>query len=1648
MRGLAFPTNAPFDRELSYEHGTPSSNVDDIPIDPALAEPAIDPSLVGSGTELAQIPPQPLLGPSTPVEPPQDPYSQVRQYSQGPQGDPFAPQPLPFFPIQPALEPPSPRKPPKRKRKPPPKEKHCGFCGGIDTNAEGVHETMVTCVECSRGGHPTCMKLAEIGDVIRSYPWKCLECKSCEICHEKGDDERILFCDCCDRGWHMDCLDPPISETPTGRWHCPMCPPILPEDQMEEYEAESATSPPQTHTPQTRDSSVASSSKSVLPSVKIPKRARNKGKGRAPVEAVSDDGDGEEEEEEEESTPRASRGRPRIRSAKKSRGRPPKEKPQSEEEETYSSSPAKRRRIRVSSPVQRQHLPRVRLRLPAQNKGKDREEEEPPKGMFEDILTTEERDTSKTTITNLDRVCFDRSRRVAEEKSLPPPPPIHVNQTPHPLETPGPSSRPLRSSTLQQLTPLPAATPLQHAGSSSPTTPSPLTTEYTASRIRTIRTIRFGPYDIDTWYDAPFPEEYATIPDGRLWMCEFCLKYMKSHFGTLRHRMKCKARHPPGDEIYRDNGISIFEVDGRKNKIYCQNLCLLSKMFLDHKSLFYDVEPFLFYVVTEVDDLGARFVGYFSKEKRSPKDYNVSCIMTLPVRQRQGWGNLLIDFSYLLSKKEKRLGSPEKPLSQLGALGYKSYWRLAVLRYLATAPERPRLEDICQATSMTMEDVFNTLKQENMITFHEPTPPLIRPSPGQSIKFPKGRRNGMSRRQIQRLQSQEKDPEASKGPFVPPTRYEITWDSDHVSDFLQKWDSRGLLTLKPDRLQWSPYLLTRGDGIDLKQVAALSINGPATSSGVDSDTPSGQPEDPRRQRGETESDHAAASEGHADQDESTEAQESPKKRLRNRARQSSGPVTPLREDQRLLRSSRRDTDKRNKLEEQDRALAQKVATTEQRQTRSLRSGSGESTAHDPRQMSTPSISPRKRKQVVPEEPAAEAMNECSPTRTNGHVNGMKQHQDNASSATDQLQDSDAADILLKLRAPAPPHRLQAAATANGHGDREVVENGTELDVKSEDMGTPLTSLTSRQSPPSEETVFCPETAGKERGGERARVEVETAEGDMDAEGEANKQTSHDELGLCNPTHSAENGSVSRWTDRYKSAFSFIFCIRSIQPCHSDPPMQYGHMPMSDRRDSALDSNGSTPFQTHTGLGQALGTHLPGPPAYSRPTDNFRNLSTSPPGLAQNGPPGQHPGPSTSHSPLAYVGANQGSPAMKRKHVDGVMAPQVSKRRREGEDSGDAYDIDGVGQGAKHWTDDEKTKLFTWLMGPGQDDHWNLLRAAKNSCLRECANDVFGGKKTYQALKGCYERNFNLFKQIYAFEAFHGHSAIASLANLSEADRLREYERRLQGARKGACDVGNITARTIDHWRRQGWYDLFYRRWHGDPATTRPVQTRNPGAGPPNGSGVDDQDDEEPMDFPDPLAISNGLNPIGPDRNHNMNFLPPQNIHNVPQPLPSPVNGLSNAPTTTNAAPPPSSTSNGIGGSSGSTSTATTSIIPPLPPQPNLPPSPSDQPLLNVTITQGMVATYMQFLQVQTQTGKMKMEYLRRKEEREERDSAQKRELEKIKLERETAEFEHKKHSAMVKQNADRAIELLGKQGVEPSLRQAAGDYLKKLFTAE
>ncbi|TLS26787.1 hypothetical protein PpBr36_04618 [Pyricularia pennisetigena] len=240
------------------------------------------------------------------------------------------------------------------------------------------------------------------------------------------------------------------------------------------------------------------------------------------------------------------------------------------------------------------------------------------------------------------------------------------------------------------------------------------------SRIRNISKVQFGRYDLFPWYFSPYPEAFSM--EDCISICEFCLCYFGDVKSFTRHCRKCTLQHPPGNEIYRDEYVSFFEIDGRRQRTWCRNLCLLSKMFLDHKTLYYDVDPFLFYVMTTKDDKGDHLVGYFSKEKESADGYNVACILTLPQYQRKGFGRLLIQFSYELSKIEGKLGSPEKPLSDLGLLSYRQYWGENILDLLISFHERDErcsIESIAAQLSMTTGDVEHTLQALRMQIYHK-----------------------------------------------------------------------------------------------------------------------------------------------------------------------------------------------------------------------------------------------------------------------------------------------------------------------------------------------------------------------------------------------------------------------------------------------------------------------------------------------------------------------------------------------------------------------------------------------------------------------------------------------------------------------------------------------------------------------------------------------------------------------------------------------------------------------------------------------------------------------------------------------------------------------------------------------------------------
>lgn len=237
------------------------------------------------------------------------------------------------------------------------------------------------------------------------------------------------------------------------------------------------------------------------------------------------------------------------------------------------------------------------------------------------------------------------------------------------------------------------------------------------ARVKNLNKIQMGRHEVESWYFSPYPIEYAY--SDTLYICEFCLSHYISKKQLSRHRDRCQLHHPPGNEIYRNEEISFFEIDGRKQKVWCRNLCLLSKLFLDHKTLYYDVDPFLFYCMTERDENGYHLIGYFSKEKESSESYNVACILTLPQYQRLGYGRLLIAFSYELSKAEGRCGSPEKPLSDLGYLSYRAFWTETIVEFLLThATEETTIDEISHRTSITTTDIELTLSSIGALKYY------------------------------------------------------------------------------------------------------------------------------------------------------------------------------------------------------------------------------------------------------------------------------------------------------------------------------------------------------------------------------------------------------------------------------------------------------------------------------------------------------------------------------------------------------------------------------------------------------------------------------------------------------------------------------------------------------------------------------------------------------------------------------------------------------------------------------------------------------------------------------------------------------------------------------------------------------------------
>ncbi|KAL2045573.1 hypothetical protein N7G274_002001 [Stereocaulon virgatum] len=239
---------------------------------------------------------------------------------------------------------------------------------------------------------------------------------------------------------------------------------------------------------------------------------------------------------------------------------------------------------------------------------------------------------------------------------------------------------------------------------------------------RNIREVVLGNIQFDTWYPSFYPEELVGREVDRLYICQWCFKYTKDRTHYVSHTKLCSGQHtpPPGREIYSHSLHSIYEVDGEEHQLFAQNLSLFAKLFLDNKSIFYDVTSFNYYLLVHTftsPPSTPQIIGFFSKEKMSWDHNNLACILVFPPWQRKGLGKILMGVSYELSRREDRIGGPEKPLSELGRKGYMQFWQARVARAVLGLKSKSTLSvgEVSKLCWMLPEDVVAALKEMGVL---------------------------------------------------------------------------------------------------------------------------------------------------------------------------------------------------------------------------------------------------------------------------------------------------------------------------------------------------------------------------------------------------------------------------------------------------------------------------------------------------------------------------------------------------------------------------------------------------------------------------------------------------------------------------------------------------------------------------------------------------------------------------------------------------------------------------------------------------------------------------------------------------------------------------------------------------------------------
>ncbi|XP_058819752.1 uncharacterized protein LOC131682355 isoform X3 [Topomyia yanbarensis] len=102
---------------------------------------------------------------------------------------------------------------------------NCQFCQSGEQE-----DKLLLCDGCDRGYHTYCFKPRM--DKIPDGDWYCFECKNkatgdrkCIVCGGQRPPPlgKMVYCELCPRAYHQDCYIPPMLKYPRGKWYCQNC---------------------------------------------------------------------------------------------------------------------------------------------------------------------------------------------------------------------------------------------------------------------------------------------------------------------------------------------------------------------------------------------------------------------------------------------------------------------------------------------------------------------------------------------------------------------------------------------------------------------------------------------------------------------------------------------------------------------------------------------------------------------------------------------------------------------------------------------------------------------------------------------------------------------------------------------------------------------------------------------------------------------------------------------------------------------------------------------------------------------------------------------------------------------------------------------------------------------------------------------------------------------------------------------------------------------------------------------------------------------------------------------------------------------------------------------------------------------------------